>query len=51
MRIEQLRHIIEIDNKKSISEAARTFFMSQPQFSHSVKHLEAELGYKIFRRA
>jgi len=50
MRIEQLQHIIEIDNKKSISEAAKTFFMSQPQLSHSVKNLEAELGYKIFRR-
>ncbi|MBC2727191.1 LysR family transcriptional regulator [Desulfosporosinus sp.] len=50
MRIEQLQHIIEIDNKKSISEAAKTFFMSQPQLSHSVKNLEAQLGYKIFRR-
>ncbi|MEL1134049.1 LysR family transcriptional regulator [Desulfitobacterium sp. THU1] len=50
MRIEQLQHIIEINNKKSISEAARTFFMGQPQLSHSVKNLEDELGYKIFRR-
>ncbi len=50
MRIEQLEHIIEIDNKKSISKAARTFFMSQPQLSHSIKNLEEELGYKIFRR-
>ncbi|AFQ43865.1 LysR family transcriptional regulator [Desulfosporosinus meridiei] len=50
MRIEQLQHVIEIDNKKSISKAAKTFFMSQPQLSHSVKTLETELGYKIFRR-
>lgn len=50
MRIEQLQHIIEINNKKSISEAAKTFFMGQPQLSHSVKNLEDELGYKIFRR-
>lgn len=50
MRIEQLKHIIEIGNKQSISEAAKTFFMSQPQLSHSIKNLEAELGYKIFRR-
>lgn len=50
MRIEQLQHVIEIDNKKSISEAAKTFFMSQPQLSHSLKSLETELGYKIFRR-
>ncbi|MGE4271535.1 MAG: LysR family transcriptional regulator [Desulfitobacterium sp.] len=50
MRIEQLQHIIEINNKKSISEAAKTFFMGQPQLSHSVKKLEDELGYKIFRR-
>lgn len=51
MRIEQLQHIIEINNKKSISEAAKTFFMGQPQLSHSVKNLEEELGYKVFRRS
>ncbi|AFM01513.1 MULTISPECIES: LysR family transcriptional regulator [Desulfitobacterium] len=50
MRIEQLQHIIEINNKRSISEAAKTFFMGQPQLSHSMKNLEDELGYKIFRR-
>ncbi|MGI1658958.1 MAG: LysR family transcriptional regulator [Desulfitobacterium sp.] len=50
MRIEQLQHIIEVNNKRSISEAAKTFFMGQPQLSHSVKNLEDELGYKIFRR-
>lgn len=50
MRLEQLHHIIEINNKRSISEAARTFFMGQPQLSHSLKDLEAELGYRIFRR-
>ncbi|CDX02671.1 hypothetical protein SDC9_18720 [bioreactor metagenome] len=50
MRIEQLQHIIEVNNKKSISEAAKTFFMGQPQLSHSMKNLEDELGYKLFRR-
>ncbi len=50
MRLEQLQHIIEVYNKKSISEAARTFLISQPQLSHSIKQLESELGYKIFRR-
>ncbi|MGE4273939.1 MAG: LysR family transcriptional regulator [Desulfitobacterium sp.] len=50
MRLEQLQHIIEVAKKKSISEAAKTFLISQPQLSHSIKQLENELGYKIFRR-
>ncbi|MFZ7101653.1 MAG: LysR family transcriptional regulator [Peptococcaceae bacterium] len=50
MRLEQLRHLIEINKHRSISGAAKVLLISQPQLSNSVRNLEEELGYKIFRR-
>ncbi len=50
MRTEQLAQIIEIAKKKSVSEAARSLAISQSQLSHSLKSLEYQLGYPLFRR-
>lgn len=50
MKLEQLRHIIEVSNTGSFSQAAKKLYMAQPNLSRSVKRLEEELGYSIFLR-
>ncbi|QDR82436.1 LysR family transcriptional regulator [Sporomusa termitida] len=50
MRLEQLRHIIEVAHCKSISLAAERAFISQPALSASITKLEVELGISLFKR-
>lgn len=50
MRLEQLSHLIEISRLHSISKAAETLHISQPALSASVKSLETELGFPLFKR-
>ncbi len=50
MKLEQLRHVIEVANTGSFSQAAKNLYMAQPNLSRSVKQLEDELGYDIFLR-
>lgn len=51
MRLEQLMQIVEIDHQRSLSQAAKRLFISQPSLSISVNNLEEELGFKIFHRS
>ena len=50
MTLAQLRYAITISETKSLNEAAKTLFMSQPSLSSSLKALETELGFDIFIR-
>jgi DNA-binding transcriptional LysR family regulator len=50
MRLEQLRHIVEVSQSKSISLAAERSFISQPAISASITKLEIELGVTLFKR-
>ena len=50
MTIQQLKYLIEVVNKGSINEAAKTLFISQPTLSKSIKLLEQEMGIIIFTR-
>ncbi len=50
MTLQQIRHIIAIEECGSFSEAAKRLFISQPSISAMVKDLEQELGIQIFRR-
>ncbi|MGN0162398.1 MAG: LysR family transcriptional regulator [Candidatus Ornithomonoglobus sp.] len=50
MTLQQLRYIITITEKGSISEAAKSLFISQPSLSNAVKELEKELNITIFTR-
>lgn len=50
MQLVQLQYVVKIVEKKSISEAARDLFVSQPTVSQALKDLEKEMGFKIFRR-
>ncbi|HEU1122469.1 TPA: LysR family transcriptional regulator [Streptococcus pneumoniae] len=50
MNIQQLRYVMAIANSGTFREAAEKMYVSQPSLSISVRDLEKELGFKIFRR-
>lgn len=50
MNIQQLRYVVAIANSGTFREAAEEMYVSQPSLSISVRDLEKELGFKIFRR-
>lgn len=50
MTLAQLRYVITIADSKSMNEAARTLFISQPSLSAAIKDLEAEIDLELFRR-
>ena len=50
MTLQQLKYVIEVANKGSISEAAKSLFISQPSLSAAIKELEKELRITIFAR-
>ncbi|MFL0196825.1 LysR family transcriptional regulator [Clostridium sp. WILCCON 0269] len=50
MRLEQLYHIVEVAQSKSISLAAERSYISQPAISSSIAKLELELGVALFKR-
>lgn len=50
MTITQLRYAITVANARSMNEAARILFISQPSLSNAIKELEEEAGVIIFRR-
>ena len=50
MNIQQLRYVVAIAYSGTFREAAEKMYVSQPSLSISVRDLEKELGFKIFRR-
>ena len=42
MTLQQMRYVIEIAERGSMNEAAKSLFMSQPSLSASIKELEDE---------
>ena len=50
MRVEHLQYLVEIDNQRSITQAAKTLYTTQPALSVVVSGIERELGFHIFRR-
>ena len=50
MKLEQLKHIVEIDKQKSISKAAKALYIGQSTLSGSLTSLEEELGVCLFER-
>ncbi len=50
MNLAQLRYIVEVEKAESITQAAKNLFMGQPNLSKSIKELESEIGFSIFRR-
>lgn len=48
--LQQLKYVVKIVEYRSITEAARNIYISQPALSNSIKELEAELKIEIFCR-
>ncbi len=50
MTLQQLRYIITVAAKGTISEAAKVLYISQPSLTAAIKELEREIGITIFSR-
>lgn len=50
MTLQQLRYMIIIAEKGSISEAAKTLFVTQPSLTNAIRELEMEFHITIFNR-
>ncbi len=50
MTTEQLRYFLEVARRRSFTEAAHTFYLTQPAITHQISALERELGTKLFLR-
>lgn len=50
MTLSQMRYAITVSDTKSMNEAARLLYITQPSLSASIKELETEIGVTIFRR-
>jgi DNA-binding transcriptional LysR family regulator len=50
MTLQQLKYVIEVSDKGSMNEAAKSLFISQPSLSNAIKELEKELNISIFSR-
>lgn len=51
MTITQLKYVITVAEAKSMNEAAKQLFISQPSLSSAIKELEDEIGTEVFRRS
>ena len=50
MTLQQLKYVVTIAEKGTISEAAKELFVSQPALTKAVKELEEEVNIRIFSR-
>jgi len=50
MTLQQLKYVVMVAEKGTISEAAKALFISQPSLTNAVKELENEMQITIFNR-
>ncbi len=50
MTIQQLKYVITVAEKGSITEAAKDLYISQPSLSGAIKEVEKEANLTIFNR-
>lgn len=50
LTLQQLRYALEVANKGSMNEAAKSLYISQPSLSNAIKDLEKEIKITIFTR-
>ncbi|EXX87527.1 LysR family transcriptional regulator [Paenibacillus darwinianus] len=51
MTLQQLKYVIEVANRRSINEAAKRLFITQPSLSNAIRDLEEEMQFSIFERS
>lgn len=51
MTLAQLKYVITVAEAKSMNEAAKQLFISQPSLSSAIRELEEEIGIEVFRRS
>lgn len=50
MTLQQLKYVVAVAEKESVSEAAKVLFVSQPSLSCAIREVEEEAGVTIFIR-
>ena len=50
MTLQQLKYVVTVADKGTISEAAKELFLSQPSLTNAIKELEHEMQLTIFNR-
>lgn len=50
MTLQQLKYVIAVADKGTISEAAKSLYISQPSLTNAIRELEKELKITIFHR-
>ena len=50
MTLQQLKYVIEVAERGSITEAAKSLFIAQPSLSAAIRELEEEMAISIFVR-
>lgn len=50
MNTQHLTYALEVERVGSISQAAQNLYIAQPNLSKSIKDLEKELGFSLFKR-
>ena len=51
MTLQQLRYLITVAERGSMTEAAKSLFISQPSLSNAIKEVERNVGFRIFNRS
>lgn len=51
MTLTQLKYVITVAEEKSMNEAAKKLFISQPSLSSAIKEIEEEIGVNVFKRS
>lgn len=50
MTLQQLKYVVTVAEKGTISDAAKELFISQPSLTNAIKELENEMHITIFNR-
>ena len=50
MTLQQLKYVVAVADKGTISKASKELFVSQPSLTNAIRELEKEMNISIFNR-